>query len=73
MILHGLFDSGRGLLMNFNNRRKPASEYVYDDIVIWQCSDCDCWSRNEFVHGDEPLCPMCKGKMSQQVKNIRVE
>ncbi|WAH37517.1 cold-inducible protein YdjO-related protein [Alicyclobacillus dauci] len=57
----------------FNNRRKPSSEHVYADTVIWQCSNCKCWSRIEFVHVDEPSCPMCKGTMHQEAKFIRVE
>ncbi|UNO48273.1 cold-inducible protein YdjO-related protein [Alicyclobacillus acidoterrestris] len=57
----------------FNNRRKPASEYVYADTVIWQCSKCNCWSRQEFIHVAEPNCPMCKGMMNLETKNIRIE
>ncbi|WP_249226888.1 cold-inducible protein YdjO-related protein [Alicyclobacillus mengziensis] len=41
--------------------------------MIWQCSRCNCWTRKEFVHVDEPSCPMCKGRMNQEAKLIRVE
>lgn len=56
-----------------DNRKKPVSEHVYADTVVWQCSECNCWSREEFVHDDEPTCPMCHSKMNREVKNIRVE
>jgi Cold-inducible protein YdjO len=58
--------------MSYFNR-KPSSEHVYADIVIWQCSECNCWSKKEFIYVDEPICPMCKGRMNQEEKNIRVE
>ncbi|QQE78231.1 cold-inducible protein YdjO-related protein [Alicyclobacillus sp. SO9] len=63
-----------GILVSyFNNRRKPSSEYVYADTVIWQCSRCNCWSRKEFIYVDDPSCPMCKSKMNQEAKLIRVD
>ena len=55
------------------NSRKHPSQHVYANTVIWQCSDCDCWSRIEFVHVDEPECPLCHGRMTQVEKSIRVE
>ncbi len=59
--------------MAYNNSRKPVSEHVYADKVVWQCSACNCWERVEFVLVDEPDCPICKSKMVQEIKNIRVE
>ncbi|WAH42995.1 cold-shock protein [Alicyclobacillus fastidiosus] len=58
--------------MYFNNRR-PATEPVYADTVIWQCSECNCWSRKEFVSDDNPKCPMCNSKMHEETKKIRIE
>ncbi len=56
-----------------NNGRKPASEHVYADTEIWQCSNCNCWSRVEFVYVEDPVCPICNSKMVLETKNIRVE
>ncbi|UOF89997.1 cold-shock protein [Fodinisporobacter ferrooxydans] len=55
------------------NTKRPVSEYVYQDTVIWQCTSCNCWSRKEFVLVDEPKCPMCSSKMVEETKNIRIE
>lgn len=60
-------------MSNMGNRRRPQSEDVYADTVVWQCSECDCWSRDEFIYVEQPVCPMCGGEMSQVTKNIRVE
>ncbi len=59
--------------MAYSYNKKPASQYVYADVTVWQCSACNCWSRLEFVQSDEPNCPVCNSQMIQQVKNIRVE
>ncbi|MCF8564186.1 cold-shock protein [Alicyclobacillus tolerans] len=58
---------------NFGSRRKPISEHVYADSVVWKCSNCDCWSRDEFVYVAQPVCPLCEGKMNRVTKNIRIE
>ncbi|QSO54582.1 hypothetical protein JZ785_13045 [Alicyclobacillus curvatus] len=58
---------------NFGNRRKPLAEQVFADKMIWQCTTCNCWSREEFVYVDEPTCPMCHGKMVHEQKHIRIE
>ncbi|WP_083486164.1 cold-inducible protein YdjO-related protein [Alicyclobacillus ferrooxydans] len=58
---------------NFGNRRKPVSEHVYADSIVWQCSTCVCWSRDEFIYVANPVCPMCKGSMNRVTKNIRIE
>lgn len=59
-------------LAYFNNR-KPVSEHVYEDQVIWKCSECDCWSRKEFVLTENPTCPICQAEMHEETKNIRIE
>ncbi|MCY0875616.1 MAG: cold-inducible protein YdjO-related protein [Firmicutes bacterium] len=59
--------------MSYFNNRKPTSEHVYAETVIWQCSSCNCWSREEFVLANEPNCPVCNSKMNRETKNIRVE
>ncbi|QQE78275.1 cold-inducible protein YdjO-related protein [Alicyclobacillus sp. SO9] len=59
--------------MAYNYNKKPVSEHVYEDRTVWQCSDCNTWSRPEFVLDEEPTCPICHGKMEQVVRNIRVE
>jgi rubrerythrin len=56
----------------FNNRR-PVTEHVYADTIIWQCSACNCWSRMEFVSVAEPTCPICNEKMYKATKNIVVQ
>jgi predicted RNA-binding Zn-ribbon protein involved in translation (DUF1610 family) len=50
---------------------KPEPEYA--DAVVWQCTECNCWSRQEFVHSSEPKCPMCGAKMISETKNIRIK
>ncbi|MCF8564301.1 cold-shock protein [Alicyclobacillus tolerans] len=59
--------------MAYNHAKKPVSEHVYADTTVWQCSECNCWSRVEFVLEEEPTCPLCNSKMSKEVKNIRIE
>ena len=59
--------------MAYNYSKKPISEHVYADTVVWQCPECNCWSRKEFVLTEEPNCPMCNAKMNQVEKNIRIE
>ncbi len=56
-----------------NSRKKPTSEHIYADVVIWQCSECNCWSRQEFVHVAEPNFPVYKGLMNREAKYIRIE
>lgn len=64
----------RGLTMSyFNNRKAPASEQVYAETMVWQCSECSCWSRPEFITEEEPNCPICHNRMVQTTKNIRVQ
>ncbi|MDB5083400.1 MAG: ydjO 1 [Bacilli bacterium] len=58
--------------MAYHNSKGPASEHVYQDTVIWQCTSCNCWSRKEYVSVAEPLCPLCKSKMVEETKNIRL-
>ncbi|WDL98373.1 cold-inducible protein YdjO-related protein [Alicyclobacillus sp. ALC3] len=58
---------------NFGSWKKPVSEHVYAESVVWQCSKCVCWSREEFVHVQQPVCPMCDSEMNRVTKNIRVE
>lgn len=60
-------------MSTYNSWRKPVSEHVYANTVIWQCSECNCWSREEFVYVDKPVCPICKSTMTRETKNIRVE
>lgn len=60
-------------LGNFGNSKKQPSEHVYADTVVWQCTQCGCWSRNEFIYVEEPICSVCKGRMEQVTKNIRIE
>ena len=57
--------------MSFYNK-KPPSEHVYEDTIVWKCSACTCWSRLEFVSDEEPKCPMCGSQMHKELKNIRV-
>ncbi len=52
----------------FTNRKKPATKHIYANVVIWQCSDCNCWSRQEFIHVTEPNCPICKGLMKAKLR-----
>lgn len=58
---------------NFGNKRKPVAEHVYADAVVWQCTQCDCWSRDEFIYVEQPACPMCEASMGRVTKNIRIE
>jgi len=58
----------------YNNSRKPVSEHVYAETMIWQCSACNCWSRKEFMLEEEtPHCPVCSSLMFEEKKNIRIE
>ncbi|KPV41787.1 cold-inducible protein YdjO-related protein [Alicyclobacillus ferrooxydans] len=57
----------------FGSRRKPAVEPVYANTMIWQCTECNCWSRDEFIHEEKPHCPMCHAEMNRETKNIRIE
>ncbi|WP_249226889.1 cold-inducible protein YdjO-related protein [Alicyclobacillus mengziensis] len=41
--------------------------------MIWQCTACNCWSREEFIYVDEPTCPVCQSKMVHEQKHIRIE
>jgi ABC-type ATPase with predicted acetyltransferase domain len=50
---------------------KPEPEYA--DVVVWQCTKCNCWSRQEFVSSSEPTCPMCGATMISEIKNIRIK
>jgi rubrerythrin len=50
---------------------KPEPEYA--DVVVWQCTECNCWSRQEFVTESEPQCPICGAKMVSELKNIRIK
>lgn len=59
--------------MAYNYNKKPVSEHVYGDTVVWQCSACNCWSKLEFILVGEPNCPICNSKMVQEIKNIRIE
>ncbi|MCY0888304.1 MAG: cold-shock protein [Alicyclobacillaceae bacterium] len=59
--------------MAYNNSRKPVSQHVYEDTMVWQCSECQCWSRMEFILVGEPECPLCHAKMVQELKNVRVD
>jgi len=59
--------------MAYNNSKKPVSEHVYADTVVWQCPECNSWSRIEFILVEEPTCPLCSSKMVQATKNIRIE
>ena len=61
------------MMSYFNNRKAPAAEQVYADMLVWQCPECACWSRPEFVTEDEPTCPVCNNRMYQTTKNIRVQ
>ncbi|WAH41338.1 cold-shock protein [Alicyclobacillus fastidiosus] len=58
---------------HFNNRKRPTIEHVYAETIIWQCSGCSCWSRKEFVHVEQPVCPICKSEMKREAKVIRIE
>lgn len=57
----------------YKGGKKPAVEHVYADTEVWQCSACNCWSRQEFVQADDPVCPLCSSPMSLETKNIRIE
>lgn len=58
--------------MAFNNGRTKVDP-VYADIVVWQCSNCSCWSRKEYTFSEnKPLCPVCNGEMHEETKNIEV-
>jgi uncharacterized paraquat-inducible protein A len=57
----------------FSKGKKSLADYVYANVMIWQCSACSCWSREEFIYVTEPTCPVCKAKMHRESKNIRIE
>lgn len=58
---------------NFGSMKKPIAEHVYGDLIVWQCSSCNCWSRDEFIYVEEPTCPICHEKMERSTKYVRVE
>ena len=63
-----------GIAMSYFSRgRKSLADYVYANIIIWQCSECQCWSRQEFIYVSSPTCPLCKASMHQETKKIRIE
>lgn len=64
----GLFYFWDEILMWTN---KPEPEYA--DVVVWQRTECNCWSRKEFVSESEPKCPMCGATMVRETKNIRIK
>ncbi len=59
--------------MSYKGGKKPVIEHIYADTEVWQCSVCNCWSRQEFIEGDDPSCPLCNSPMNLEIKNIRVE
>lgn len=50
---------------------KPEPEFA--DVVVWQCTSCNSWSRQEFVAEAEPTCPICGAPMIHETKNIRIK
>ncbi|MDQ0191503.1 hypothetical protein JI721_09445 [Alicyclobacillus cycloheptanicus] len=59
--------------MGYFGHKRKLDEQVFANSVVWQCSKCDCWSRQEFIYVEHPVCPICKGEMNQVTKNIRIE
>ncbi|WP_116190062.1 cold-inducible protein YdjO-related protein [Paenibacillus taihuensis] len=57
----------------YRQGKKPVSEHVYADTSVWQCPQCVCWSRVEFITAEKPQCPSCHTSMSLKMKNIRIE
>ncbi len=55
------------------SKSNKHEEWEYADVVVWQCTKCNCWSRQEFVSASEPTCPICGATMISETKNIRIK